>query len=336
MSKAVAMVTGASGEMGHLLIPALVDRGYDVVALDLEELPEALERLCRESVETSILDLDVVSGLLERHRPEVVFHLAAILSTKAEKDPDLAHRVNVDGTFELMRFCRRSAAENHRPVRMMFPSSIAVYGLPDVAAKEAAGAVREHEWNFPTAVYGCNKLYGEMLGTYHAKRAIASGEPGLDFRAIRFPGLLSSETVPSGGTSDYGPEMVHAAARGASYRSFVSGRTRLPFMTMPDAVAAFLALSDVDAGALSTRVYNIRAFAPTAEDFRSEILRHFPDADIGYAPDTARQALVDGWPGDVDDTRARKDWGLAPEHGFVEAVRDYLVPALRERYAIPG
>jgi nucleoside-diphosphate-sugar epimerase len=182
-------------------------------------------------------------------------------------------------------------------------------------------------------MYGCNKLYGELLGAFRTRRALLSGNPGIDFRCIRFPGLLSADTVPSGGTSDYGPEMIHAAAQGRPYAAFVRADTRLPFMTMPDAVDAFLRLAEADASTLSTRVYNIRAFSPTADDFRRAIVQHFPDAKITFEPDPSRQTIVDSWPGDIDDRRARDDWGLAPRHDFRAAIDDYLVPALRERYA---
>jgi nucleoside-diphosphate-sugar epimerase len=332
MSEPVALVTGAGGEMGHLLVPALAERGYDVIALDLVPLPGSLASRCLEATEASVLDRIAVRGLMSRHRPDVVFHLAAVLSTKAEKDPDLAHRVNVGGTVDLLKRCRDQARETGSTVRFLYPSSIAVYGLPDAGTKERVGAIREEDWNRPSAIYGCNKLYGELLGNYHTMRALARHEPGVDFRSIRFPGLLSAETVPSGGTSDYGPEMIHAAAQGQPYACFVRPDTRLPFMTMPDAVGAFLDLADARPADLTTRVYNIGSFSPTAEEFRQAIVRHFPDARITFKPVPARQVIADSWPADVDDARARTDWGLRPSHGFDDAIDAYLMPALEKRY----
>jgi len=333
MSKPTALVTGARGEMGHLLVPELDRAGYDVVAVDLEPLAGDLASRCVESVAASILEIDTIRDLIRRRRPTRVFHLAAILSSKAERDPDLAHAVNVEGTVGLLRECRELALDIGGDVRFLFPSSIAVYGLPDAATKTRVGAVAEHEWTSPSAMYGCNKLYGEMFGAYWTARDRERGIPGVDFRCIRFPGLLSADTVPSGGTSDYGPEMIHAAARGLPYASFVAAETRLPFMTMPDAVGAFLRLADADPVDLTTRSYNVRAFAPSAEEFRDEILRHFPDARITYAPVAARQRIVDSWPSDVDDRRARADWGFAPVHDLRSAIDTYLMPALRRRYA---
>jgi threonine 3-dehydrogenase len=325
VSQSIALVTGAGGEMGHLLIPALRAQGIDVVALDLIKLPDSIRAQCVETFEASILDDDVLSDLFERHTPAYVFHLAAVLSRRAEIDPDLAHRVNVDGTYNLFTRCRESAAAE--PVRFLFPSSIAVYGLPNATIKKEAGAVKETEWTVPSGVYGCNKLYCELLGA-HLQR----GKGRLDFRSIRFPGLISAETLPASGTTDYAPEMIHAAAQNLAYKCFVVRDARLPFMTMPDAVDALIRLAQAEPAQLTTRAYNIRGFSSKASDIRSEVLKHYPDANIVFEPDPARQALVDSWPEDVDDTLAQKDWGFSPKHGLSQALSDYLVPAMKKRY----
>jgi nucleoside-diphosphate-sugar epimerase len=318
--------------MGRLLVPALAERGFKVVAMDLAPVPAELGAHCAETIQGSVVDLPAMRELFEGHRPTDLFHLAAVLSSKAELDPDLAHEVNVEGTYGLFRLCRETGAANGAPVRVLFPSSIAVYGMPDAATKSSAGAVKETEWTVPSAMYGCNKLYCELVGAY-LSAARGGDQPALDFRAIRFPGLISAETLPTGGTTDYAPEMIHAAAQSKPYDCFVSAETRLPFMTMPDAVEALLQLAQADPAGLSTRVYNICGFSASAAEIRDEVLKHFPDAEIGYSPAPARQAIVDSWPADIDDTLARRDWGLDPRYGLAEALADYLIPALRERYA---
>ena len=333
MEPRTALVTGANGEMGHLLLPALRERGYELVAVDLQPIAPDIAARCKQTVVGSVVEPALMADLFREHAPDAVFHLAALLSSKAERDPDLAHEVNVSATLNLFRLCREQARVSGHDVRFHFPSSIAVYGLPDAAAKVAAGAVQETEWNRPAGMYGCNKLYGEMIGTYFAARAQKDGTPGLDFRAIRFPGLISADTLPSGGTSDYAPEMIHAAAQGKPYACFVAALTRMPFMTMPDAVGAILRLDQAPAERLTTRVYNIGAFAPSADEIRDAVLHHFPDARIAFEPVAWRQAIVDTWPADVDDTRARRDWGHAPRHRLAEAMSEYLVPALVKRYA---
>jgi len=214
MLKPVTLVTGAGGEMAHLLLPALKGRGHEIVALDLAPLPTSLSSLCVEAMEASILDIDAVNHLIRQYRPEWIFHLAAVLSSRAEQDPALAHNVNVQGTVGLMHLCLENGKRTGWPYRFLFPSSIAVYGIPDSRTKRSAGAVKETEWTNPRGVYGCNKLYCETLGTYYSRTGSSEQGPGLDFRSIRFPGLISAETVPHGGTTDYASEMIHAAAQG--------------------------------------------------------------------------------------------------------------------------
>jgi threonine 3-dehydrogenase len=331
MSKPTALVTGANGEMGSLLVPSLVERGFDVVVIDLDAVAPGLEEQCKEAVQSSILDYEVMRGLFGKHTPSHIYHLAAVLSSKAETDPDLAHSVNVEATIEMYRMCRELSSGGP-PLRFLFPSSIAVYGMPDAAIKDEQGAVRETEWLVPSAMYGCNKLYCELIGSYLSEARGAADHAALDFRAIRFPGLISAETQPTGGTTDYAPEMIHAAAQGKPYTCFVSEETRLPFMTMPDGIEALLKLAEADASQLSTRIYNIRGFSASAGEIKKEVLAQFPDAAIGFESVPFRQAIVDSWPADINDELARADWGLSPKHGLAEAFGGYLAPALRKRY----
>ena len=323
MGESTALVTGAGGEMGRLLVPALAGRGYQVIALDRSPMAPELTALCRATYQADILETERLAEVLRAHPPTFVFHLAAMLSASAEHDPDLAHRVNVEATLALFRLCRSAG-----PVRFLFPSSIAVYGLPDRATKDSQGALKEWQWTTPTAMYGCNKLYCELVGAYVAK----STSGVFDFRSIRFPGLISADTLPSGGTTDFAPEMIHSAARGEPYVCFVREDSRLPFMTMPDAIDAVLALAGAEASRLTTRVYNIKGFACSAGEIRDEVLRHFPRARITFESLPDKQRIVDSWPADVDDSRARRDWELTRRHGLAEAFGEYLVPALNRRY----
>ena len=330
--KPVVLVTGASGELGHGLIGALADRdAADVLALDVRPLDPAVARHCSAVRIGDILDRHLLDRVRAEFEISVVFHLAALLSTRAEFVPETAHEVNVQGTMNLLGLALEEARALGSPVKFLFPSSIAVYGLPDLATKHAAGAVSEDAWLTPLTMYGCTKLHGEHLGRYvarHYRQLAAAGSSSVDFRAIRFPGLLSAATLPSGGTSDYGPEMIHAAARRRPYACFVREDTRIPFMAMPDAVAALLALMDAPAASLTRLVYNVTAFNPSAGDIASRVRAAFPAARITFAPDARRQAIVDSWPEDVDDRRARHDWGFRPSLGFDAAFDQYLLPGV--------
>jgi nucleoside-diphosphate-sugar epimerase len=266
-----------------------------------------------------------------------VYHLAALLSTRSEFTPTTAHQVNVEGTLNLLEFSQREAESHGRPVTFLYPSSIAAYGLPDRETKARAGRVKEDDYNTPSTMYGCNKLYCEQLGRYYAKfykQLAAESQSGrVDFRSVRFPGLISALTVPSGGTSDYAPEMIHAAAQGESYACFVRPDTRIPFMAMPDGVTALLQLAAAPKASLTRTAYNLSAFNPSADEVRQEVVRAFPGADITWHTDEKRQGIVDSWPADVDDSAARRDWGFAPVYDFARAFRDYLIPTIGQRYA---
>src|SRR5262249_36294010 len=184
----------------------------------------------------------------------------------------LANRVNVDGTLNLLEMAVSQARQQERDIRFLYPSSVAVYGLADPDAKRAAGRVREDDHCEPRSMYGINKLYCERLGRYYEhyyRQLDAHVTPGrLDFRCLRFPGLISAATEPTGGTSDYAPEMLHAAAAGKPYACFVRPDTRIPFMAMPDAVTALLALEAAPRDALSRKVYNVGSFNPSANPRR--------------------------------------------------------------------
>jgi nucleoside-diphosphate-sugar epimerase len=336
--KPVVLITGAGGEIGHGLIERLAERGdRAIVTLDINRMDPSVAAKVDREITGSILDRGVLDRVLSEFRVELVFHLAALLSTRSEFTPVTAHQVNVEGTLNLLEFAQHEAESHGRPVVFMYPSSIAAYGLPDRATKDRAGRVKEDEWAHPRTMYGCNKLYCEQLGTYYArhyKQLAAEPASGrVDFRSVRFPGLISGVTVPSGGTSDYAPEMIHAAARGGAYACFVRPDTRIPFMAMPDGVDALMTLASAPRASLTRTAYNVAAFNPSADEVRDAVLEAFPAARIDWEVDTKRQGIVDSWPADVDDSAAREDWGFAPRYDFARALNDYLVPTIRQRYS---
>ena len=339
MRKPVVLVTGANGEIGHGLITRLAadEASQPVVTLDIDPLNREVAHLVHREFTGSILDHGMLERILAEYEVDRVFHLAALLSARSEFTPLSAHRVNVEGTLNLLEFSHREGESHGRRVVFVYPSSIAVYGLPDLATRARAGRVSEDQWNVPITMYGSNKLYCEQLGRYygrHYKQLGAHGPSGrVDFRCLRFPGLISADTLPSGGTSDYAPEMTHAAARGRAYVCFVRPDTRIPFMAMPDAVDALMRVADAPAPGLVRTAYNVSSFNPSADEIRRVVLEAFPQAQITYRVDDRRQAIVDSWPEAVDDSAARRDWGFAPRYDFESAFSEYLIPRVRERYA---
>jgi threonine 3-dehydrogenase len=329
------LITGASGEIGHSLIERLSHGNRPIITLDLNPLAPELGKRVRKEFVGSILDSQLLDRINAEYEVDQVYHLAALLSTRSEFSPALAHKVNVEGTLNLLEFAQKEGESHGRTVTFFYPSSIAAYGLPDLGTKAKAGRVREDDFLQPTTMYGANKLYCEHLGRYygrHYKQLAADKLGKIDFRCIRFPGLISAITAPSGGTSDYAPEMIHAAAQSEAYSCFVRPDAKIPFMAMPDAVEAVLRLMSAPIEKLSRVVYNIGAFAPTAEEVRAVVAEAFPQAVMTTKVDNKRQGIIDSWPSDVNDNAARHDWGHQPSHNFETAFREYLIPTIRERY----
>ncbi|HEV3057651.1 MAG TPA: NAD-dependent epimerase/dehydratase family protein [Vicinamibacterales bacterium] len=336
MRKAVVLITGAGGEIGHGLVTRLAASGSPIVTLDVSPLDASVAPHVSREFTGSITDVALLDRILAEFEVDRVFHLAALLSTRSEFAPVTAHHVNVEGTLNLLEFAQRQGESHGRPVVFIYPSSIAAYGLPDLDTKRRVARVKEDEFTHPTTMYGCNKRYCELIGDYYAKhykQLSADAIARVDFRCVRFPGLISAVTIPSGGTSDYAPEMIHAAAKGEHYDCFVRPDTTIPFMAMPDGVDALLKLAASPRARLTRTAYNLTAFNPSAADIRDVVVAAFPDATVGYRVDGKRQGIVDSWPSDVDDSAARQDWGFAPQYDFARAFREYLIPTIRGRYA---
>ncbi|HYF03196.1 MAG TPA: NAD-dependent epimerase/dehydratase family protein, partial [Patescibacteria group bacterium] len=292
------LITGAGGEIGHSLIEELSKTNAHIIAVDLRPLDDHISRHCHEVLTGDITDEYLLKTIADKDLTEI-YHLAALLSTTAEKNPELAHKVNVNGTLRLLQIAQSIGKRLKTAVKFLFPSTIAVYGIKSLKEKDYSGKVKETEYLLPQTMYGVNKLYCEQLGRYFSDnymRLAPEKESGyVDFRALRFPGLISAFTVPTGGTSDYAPEMIHAAAQGKEYNCFVRETAQIPFMAMPDAIDALLKLAAAPLENLQQRSYNIGAFAPTAEEIYQLVLKAFPGAKVTFSPDVNRQGIVDTW-----------------------------------------
>src|SRR5881275_1740368 len=267
MRKPVVLITGAGGEIGHGLVTRLSASASPIITVDVSPLDRSLAPHVAREFTGSITDHGLLDRVLAEFEVDRVFHLAALLSSRSEFTPVAAHHVNVEGTLNLLEFAQHQGESHGRPVTFVYPSSIAAYGLPDLETKKRGGAVSEDQFAHPHTMYGCNKLYCEQLGHYYArhyKQLSADAIARVDFRCVRFPGLISAITLPSGGTSDYAPEMIHAAAKRERYDCFVRPDTKIPFMAMPDGVQALLTLAEAPRPRLSRTAYNLSAFNPSA------------------------------------------------------------------------
>ena len=337
METKTILITGANGEIGHGLISHFAEHdGVKVVGVDLNPLDNATCSKCFKSFTGDILDKRFLDSLSTGFDFDSIYHLAALLSTRAERQPTLAHKVNVDGTLDLLEMTVTQSRLQGREIKFIYPSSIAVYGLPDIPTKHKVGKIKEGEWTEPRTMYGINKLYCEKLGRYYThfyRQLDAEPMAGyVDFRGVRFPGLISALTLPTGGTSDFAPEMLHQAAKGEPYTCFVREDTTIPFMAMPDAITALLMLDAASREKLGREVYNVGSFSPSASELSNCVKKAFPSSVVNFKPDLKRQAILDTWPEDVDDSEARKDWGWKPAYDFERAFEEYLVPAVSRFY----
>ncbi|MCF7826371.1 MAG: NAD-dependent epimerase/dehydratase family protein [Candidatus Marinimicrobia bacterium] len=337
MRKSIILISGVNGEIGHGLVRSLYDQGIrNMIGIDLSMADDFVLERTEDCLIGNILDRNLLERINAQYQIESIYHMAALLSTRAEFSPVIAHEVNVDGTLNLLDLAMEQAQSHGQTVKFFFPSSIAVYGIPNLEKKTSVGAIHEDDFRYPQTMYGCNKLYCESLGDYYShyyKRLSAHDSSGLvDFRSLRFPGIISAQTLPAGGTSDYAPEMIHAAAKRQHYSCFVREDATIPFMTMSDAIRAIHLLMAAPQNALTQMVYNVKAFNPSAGEFLSIVKTYYPDADIDFIINDNRQAIIDSWPADINDDQARKDWGWSAKHDLDKAFSEYLMPEIRSRY----
>jgi nucleoside-diphosphate-sugar epimerase len=314
------LVTGALGQIGSELVPALRDRyGADrVIASDLcisqaqsetKNLYEPLD--CTQPQQ--------ILEVIRRHDVGTVYHLAALLSATAEERPLAAWSINLGGLYNVLE-----AARQHR-CQVFFPSTIGAFGPSTPRYRTPQVTIQR-----PTTMYGVTKVSGELLCDYYAARF------GVDSRGLRLPGLISYTAPPGGGTTDYAVEIFYQALRYMHYTCFLDPNTRLDMMYMPDAIRSMVALMETDIARLHHRnAYNVTAMSITPEELAVEIRKHIPKFAIDYRVDPVRQAIADSWPSSIDASAAREDWGFAPQFDLAGMVTDMLARlAERERSTI--
>lgn len=308
------LITGAGGQVGTELIADLRKRGNVVVGTDVAPRPQLVSPEV-EWHQLDVTDAARVEYVIGHNSPDLVIHLAAILSSGGEKNPQLCYAINMTGTYNVLEACRKM--DKSMP-RLVFTSTIAAFGpgLPDPVPNEVSMR--------PTTMYGVTKVAGELLGEYyHAKY-------GLDFRCVRYPGLISAGK-PGAGTSDYALFMYVNGIRDGHYAAFCRPDTRIPFMYMPDAVRATVELATADRAKLKRCTYNIAAMSPRADEIAASVLRGVAPqkVELTFEPVEWRQKILDSWPRALDDRRAREEWGWKPQFEL-EAMTKDVVPKVRE------
>jgi nucleoside-diphosphate-sugar epimerase len=256
-----------------------------------------------------VTDIDSIRTVVEKHNIDAIINMAAILSATGEDNPALAWDVNMNGLYNCLEVARK-----YEMKQVLVPSSIAVFGPETPQVNTPQETVLK-----PTTMYGVTKVAGELLGDYYVRRY------GVDVRGLRYPGIISYETLPGGGTTDYAVAIYYDAVKYGKYTCFVKEDTRLPMMYMPDCLKATVDLMHADFSNLKHHCdFNVGAMAFSVGEMAESIRKFMPDFKIEYQPDK-RQAIADSWPDSVDDSAARKEWGWKPDFDLDAMTEDMLV-----------
>ncbi len=303
------LVTGALGQIGSELTVELrkLYGTNNVIATDVN--PNATDIIKKGPFEAlDVTNKDAIDKLVLKYNIDGIVHMAAILSATGEQKPELCWNVNMNGFCNILKI-----ALEYNIKRVLIPSSIAVFGPETPKINTPQETVLK-----PTTMYGVTKVSGELLGNYHVQKY------NLDVRGLRYPGIISSETLPGGGTTDYAIDIFYEALKNKKYTCFVKEDTKLPMMYMPDCLKATINLFRAETSKLKHHAdFNVAGMSFTVGELAAEIKKHIPGFEIEYKPDY-RQEIADSWPNSIDDSAAREEWGWQPSYNLANMTKDML------------
>lgn len=303
------LVIGSCGQIGTELVPALREKyGNDnVIATGRRTPPPKKLKEGGPFIYLDALEIDALKKVLYEYEIDTIFHMASILSATGEKMPQTAWNINMNGLINVLETSRSYKIKN-----VIWPSSIAAFGPTTPRDNTPNTTILE-----PTTMYGITKVTGELLAEYYYKKY------GLDTRSMRLPGIISSETLPGGGTTDYAVEIFYEAIKKKQYTCFLKEDTYLPMMYMPDCNKCMIDLLEADNSKLKRRVYNVAGMSFSAGEIAAEIKKHIPEFQIAYEPDF-RQEIADSWPKSIDDSFAREEWNWDPSYDLASMTKDMI------------
>lgn len=304
------LITGALGQIGTELITYLrnIYGNDNVVASNRSKRGDASVLESGPFEQLDVCDAKAIAEICKKYKINQIIHLAAILSATAEKDPQAAYNINMNGTYNVLEVAREQG------IAVFTPSSIAAFGPSTPADNTPQDTVQR-----PTTMYGVTKVAGELLCDYYYKRY------GVDTRGVRFPGLISYAALPGGGTTDYAVHIFYEALKNKKYASYIAAGTFMDMMYMPDALKSIHDLMEANPDKLVHRnAFNVTAMSFDPEMLAAEIRKHIPEFELTYDVDPVRQAIADSWPNSLDDSAAREEWGWKPDYDLASMTKDML------------
>jgi len=304
------LITGALGQIGSELAPYLRKRyGNDkVVASDINNQGNGSYSEAGPFEALNVLDAKGLAEICRKYGINQIIHLAAILSANAEKKPQMAYNINMNGTYNVLEVAREMG------IAVFTPSSIAAFGASTPVDNTPQDTIQR-----PSTMYGVTKVAGELLCDYYHQRF------GVDTRGVRFPGIISYVALPGGGTTDYAVHIYYDALKNKKYASYIAAGTFMDMIYMPDAMKALHDLMEANPDKLVHRnAFNIASMSFEPEMLAAEIKKHIPEFRITYEVDPIRQEIADSWPNSLDDSAAREEWGWKPEYNLASMTKDML------------
>ena len=301
------LITGFNGEIGSKTLKELVKRGKSVIAMDITDAKEKIDSV--SYINDSILNFELITQIFENNNITEVYHFAALLSQTAYRNPELAHEINEKASRNLIDCAYLHGANNHKLIKFFFPSSIAVYGPRKIDNASEQDIIQ------PTTVYGNNKLIIEQYGSKVHEKSMSENK-GIDFRSIRFPGVVSYDTIPSGGTTDYVPQMIDSAKNTKKFDCKLSPETILPFIGINKTISSIIDIMDLESINSKLRVFNVQEVSFSVKKLSDFLIEKFPSFEITFKEDKNFQSVADTWPSSLNCDKAKKYWNFNSEKNF--------------------
>jgi threonine 3-dehydrogenase len=312
------LITGFKGEIGSQMLKELVKKNSNnqIIALDIAEKNQNHTFKNVEFIQDSITNIDLLQSIFEKHDIDEIYHFVALLSQSSKKNPELAQKINVDSTIAIIDLAYDLGLKKKKFTKFFFPSSIAVYGPRKIALASEKDIIK------PKSLYGLNKISIEQYGTKKHEQSILNCS-GVDFRSLRFPGILSPYNIPTGGTTDYLPQMLHSAKNGLNYVCQVDKKTTLPFITIDNAIRAITQIMSAKSIKSKLRSFNVQDFSISAYNFELILREMFSEFQIQYKSNQDMQNIADSWPESLNCELAIS-FGFSPDREIKKIINNLI------------